>query len=502
MITTLTHLFFPKKVKNYYLFSSSELSIYIKKQSVEASLFVLQGETRSLKNFWTLPYNKHEDLLAHLQMLYKATSSSTSIKVVVDSSSVFFKKIDLPFQDYEKIKAILPFELESSLPIPLSETNFDFVITHATQTASSLLVTVIPKKVLEERLFPFKELQIPVDTVSVDTIELYNIASSMTSPDTGLSLFIALEENNTKLLLFEGNRFLNVRIIVKKLHPEDSLVDEIIFTIKTYCSEESLSLNNISIVLLGTVPAGLPESLNKTLSTECKLFIGDTFFQTHNIVNMTNTQCVLIPYPCIPTFHLDPEFNLNNQSISSKDFNLFQKNIISITLLTCALLSLLGFHIATQIKYLEKRLVTDQTKMIAIMKKTFPSAAEELSRMSKSKKASSLARQITEALNLAHKDISQESSILSAFSAQSRNSFLEYLVTLSTKIDRETLGLELKKMTLNKSVITLEGRVRNFEALEQFERALKETELFATIPDMQKVDFSITLPLIQKGALP
>jgi hypothetical protein len=503
MIATLTHLFFPKKVRNYYLFSTSELSLYIKEQSLEASLFVLQGKARTLKHFWTLPYGKHEELLAHLQMLYNATSSSSSIKVILDSSSLFFKKIDLPFHDYEKIRAVLPFELESSLPIPLSEVAFDFVITHKSDTTSSILVAVIQRKTLEERLAPFKELQISVDTVSVDTIEFYRIASSIIVAESGLNIFIALEENNTKLLLFEGNRFLNVRIIIKKLHPEASLIDEVIFTIKTYCTEESLAPSKPYIMLFGNSPAQMKEALHAAFSTECLLFIGDRFFENHNIVNMTNTQCTLIPYPCIPTFHVDQEFNINHQSISAREFLLFQKNIITGCLLAFTILGLLGFHILSQIKYLEKRLAADQAKIIAVMKKTFPSVEEELSRVSKkasaSKKINSAARQITDALNLAHKDIAQESSILSSFSDESRNSFLENLVTLSTKIDRETLGLELKKMTLNKTSITLEGRVRNFEALEQFERALKETELFASIPDMQKVDFSISLPLEQKG---
>ena len=505
MIATLTHLFFPKKVKNYYLLSSSELSIYIKEQSLEASLFLLEGERRTLTDFWTLPYNKNEELLSHLQMLYKSTSTSTSIKIVLDSSAIFFKKIDLPFHDYEKIKAILPFELESSLPIPIAEIAFDFTITNQTETSSSILVAVIQKKILHEQLASFKELQIPVDSVSIDTIEFYRIASSMTSADANLHIFIALEENNTKVLLFDGAKFLNVRIIIKKLHPEASLVDEVIFTIKTYCTEQSLATNNTSITLFGTAPAQLRETLNKTFATECSLFIGDKFFETHNVINKTNTECTLIPYPCIPTLHKEDDFNINHESIPAKEFLFFKKNIITVCLLSVTIISLLGFHTFSQINYLEKRLALDQGKIIAVMKKTFPSVEEELSRLNKksaiSKKIGSPARQIAEALNLAHKDISQESSILSAFSAESRNSFLEHLVTLSTKIDRETLGLELKKMVLNKTTITLEGRVRNFDALEEFEKALKETGLFSSIPDMQKVDFSIPLPLEQKGAI-
>lgn len=505
MIATLNTLFFPKKIKNYYLFSSSELSIYIKEQSIEASLFVLKGESKTLTRFWTLPYSKREDLLQHLQSLYKSISSSTAVKVVLDSSSCFFKKIDLPFHDYEKIRATLPFELESSLPLALSDIAFDFVVTHQSNDSSSILVAVIQKKILEEKLVPFTELAIPIDSVSIDTIEFYKITSCITTQkDEGTHIFIAIEENNTKILIFEGNKFLNVRIIVKKLHPEASLIDEVVFTIKTYCTEQSLNTKNMSITLFGTVPQPLRDSLNSTFTTECSLFVAEKFLEETAIINATNTQCTLIPYPCIPTSYSEEEFNINNQTISLKQSTIFQATIITGCILSLSIVGLLAFHIFSQINYLQQRLASDQNKIIAIMKKTFPSVEEELTRMGKkagANKKNSPARQIAEALNLAHKDISQESSILSAFSAQSRNSFLEYLVTLSTKIDRETLGLELKKMSLNKNTITLEGRVRNFEALEQFEKALKETELFSTIPDMQKVDFVIPLPLVPKGGL-
>lgn len=506
MITTLHNLFFPQRIKNFYLFTSSELSIYIREHTIEASLFVLHKEVKTLKAVWNFPYTKHEELLQHIQALYKATSASTTIEIILDSSSLFFKKIDLPFKDYEKIKAVLPFELESFLPVPLSETCFDFIITHQTESSSSILVVVIPKKTLTEKLKPFEELQIPIDCVSVDTVELYRIASkeALKYPQ-GCSVFIAIEENSTKILLFDSSVFLNLRIINKQLESESSLVDEIMFTIKTYYSEQSLPGQTLSIVLFGDISSTFKDLVNKQLNNECTLFIGNTFLEEQGIINDTNSRCTLISYACIPTHSEQNEFNINNETISTKQFLLFQKNLITISFLSLSILGLLTFHIFSQINFLKKRLINDQTKIMAVMKKTFPSVEEEVSKINKKpgaqKKNIPLLRQISQALTLANKDISQETSILSAFSAQNRNSFLEYLVILSTKIDRETLGLELKKMTINKATITLEGRVRNFEALEQFEKALKETELFFTIPDMQKIDFTISLPLVSKGGL-
>ncbi|NBP15134.1 hypothetical protein EBU95_12160 [bacterium] len=56
-------------------------------------------------------------------------------------------------------------------------------------------------------------------------------------------------------------------------------------------------------------------------------------------------------------------------------------------------------------------------------------------------------------------------------------------------------------MLINKNTITLEGNVRSFEAVEQFEAQLKETKLFSNVPDLQKVEFSVILPLDSQGVL-
>ena len=85
-------------------------------------------------------------------------------------------------------------------------------------------------------------------------------------------------------------------------------------------------------------------------------------------------------------------------------------------------------------------------------------------------------------------EITKEEDIWFSFSSQTRHSFLTYLYDLSTMIDRDTLGLDLKKMTFNKNGITLDGSVRSFDAVEELIKQLKNTNLFTQVPNLQKTE--------------
>jgi hypothetical protein len=70
---------------------------------------------------------------------------------------------------------------------------------------------------------------------------------------------------------------------------------------------------------------------------------------------------------------------------------------------------------------------------------------------------------------------------------------------LSKTLNREELGLQLKKMNLSYETMILEGTVRDFQALRVLEEGLKKTALFTTVPSLQNTQFSITLTFHKKA---
>lgn len=68
-----------------------------------------------------------ENLCSGLEtVLEKIDPGGSVFMVSVPSDSVFFRNIRLPFKDVRKIRQILPFEMESLIPIPIEDVVIDF----------------------------------------------------------------------------------------------------------------------------------------------------------------------------------------------------------------------------------------------------------------------------------------------------------------------------------------------------------------------------------------
>ena len=139
-----------------------------------------------------------------------------------------------------------------------------------------------------------------------------------------------------------------------------------------------------------------------------------------------------------------------------------------------------GVHVFFEFKKFSEASETVKTKFLKDIKKALPALK---------------ANTLPEALRKAKVEIGKEEDIWYAFSSQTRHSFLTYLFDLSTAIDRETLSLDLKKMTFNKNGITIEGRVLSFDSVEELIKQLKRTNLFTQVPNLQKTDFVLPLTL-------
>lgn len=499
MISSIVSLFFPRAIGRYYIIPAHEVAIYVTPTTVEAIHFYFYKYDKTIVKSWSFFYENDQELAKHIDSFYKTLPTSTYVRLIVKSSSLFLCQMESPFTHHEKIKATLPFELESRIPVSLSETLFDFIITSQTANTTSLLAAIVPYKALLPVLKVFEDLNIGVDILTLDVIEFYIISSKIAQEDkNALSIFISQDSNSLILLLFHQGKCVSIRNIFKKNNNEKTYIEDLIFTVKTIKEENSFASLRVSILFSGIFEVSSVELLNNTFSTTASYFSTERYLQKNNIKVLSPD--VATSYHCLSSlYNSEPPFNLPHQLTTIKQVAFFQKNIIAATFLTLTIFGLLAFHMLTQIASLEKVLHSNQTKLLQAMQKTFPSVQEEWAKKSRTKKTPSLKTDILKALEFAKKDIDQEQSIVTSLSAENRNSFLEYLSILSTSIDRETIGLNLKKLIITPTTITLEGQVRDFDTLSEFEKALKDTKLFVSIPDLQKIDFSIPLMLVQKG---
>ena len=67
---------------------------------------------------------------------------------------------------------------------------------------------------------------------------------------------------------------------------------------------------------------------------------------------------------------------------------------------------------------------------------------------------------------LQKQQVNQEEKIWSAFSGSARSRFLEYLLELTSKIDKTSLGLDVEKLTITRETIILKAQVKDYPELK------------------------------------
>jgi len=101
-------------------------------------------------------------------------------------------------------------------------------------------------------------------------------------------------------------------------------------------------------------------------------------------------------------------------------------------------------------------------------------------------------KRVTEIVAAAQSKLEQAKKVCLSFS-QSNKAYLQYLQDLCEKIDRASLGLELKKMSLRDKEVILQGKVKDFDALETFEEELMELQNFSIKERPRELTFTTVL---------
>jgi len=493
MIRNLLTLFAPEQLQGNYLIPTTVVSIVIEHNKLVATVVLLKGTQVFIQKIITEPLEETKTTLSlkitqALTALIKKVGHYDKVITCLPSSLVMFKPFSFPFIDPDKIKMVLGYELEGQLPFSTQDACIDFIITqeHIDPIKADVIIAAAQKKLIEEFLKPFHDAGIAVANLSVDTIGLYNlIMRKKETISLANTVIIDLQHDTTKLLFFTHNQLRYIRTLRSGLTVKtDELWPALNFTLQS-CINEQAAQEPLKIILIDAHQGTQLAAIQGNIELPSEIITLEKLLQdkinTQGLVKVESLNSLAIAIP----FEKGHNFSLQ-ETITPEQKRLIDYQIITALFFSISTVLLLGTHTFLQIRKLSSELTASQTEVMSIIKENFPTIT---------------ARNRQDALNFAAKEVQNEGKIWSSFASETRKSFLEYFYDLSTKIDRETLGLNLKKMLINKNTITLEGNVRSFEAVEQFEAQLKETKLFSNVPDLQKVEFSVVLPLDSQGVL-
>ncbi len=536
-------IFLPEKFGTYYLFSQRVVGIDVTKTHVHATVLSMRGSIISVEKCITEPLNSNksnhaERVIEALGTVMQQVGTVTKVHVSLPSSSVVFKEMRLPFTEYDKINMVIRFEAEPLLPFTAQDAVIDFIITDIDKdgTGSQVLVAAAQKQTIAEQLSLFEQAHIDPDIITVDMFALYGLYTQIPTYEAqeGTVILLVIDAQTTRMLAIHNKQPRIIRTLphgiyhiakeassaidnatpkqimdhlirfgLEKSEPPE-LAQAVQNSLTTFFDKIHFALNstltqlqntNVSKILLlgpGMEIKGLTPFAQEKLQFPCELFDIQKLTENkrYRIRNNTNiTQATVTSLAAAVPSPIMDKFNLRRGVFEPAKSNLLLKQLITAGILLVILFTALIAHNIIQTRRLKHEIQSSQTEAIEELKSRFPNVPEDED-------------DFDDVIESAKTELSQEESIWLAFSSQSRASFLEYLLALSTKINKAELGLVPEQLTIMdglKGEITLKAKVRDFEALKQLEDALRRIKLFSYVEGQTTTDFTMKILLAQNN---
>ena len=530
-------IFLPEKIGANYLFSKIVVGVVIGKTSIIGTKAQLKGVETTIEtiieekiDLTNAEEPEAERIIRALKSLFSKIGNYDEVRTVLPSSLIVFKELKLPFLSREKISMVIGFEIEPLLPFALRDAVIDFVVVkqNTEDKSSEILVTAVQKQHIIDHLTLFETAEIKTDVITVDTISLYGLYTSIPAYnqlqggtaliDIGLyTIRITLMINSqlkmirtlpkgiisiTKKAAHDLNTTPNevmeklIRFGLEIAEPSDyaqkieeaavSVWDDINFTFTSFTAQflNRTPLTKAIILGDGSLVKGFLASLAQKINIPCEEFHVETLHETKNLKIKNDTIITPINLVSVSSVIDSPitvDYNLEHTEFSKPDNKLLIKQLIVMIVLTVGLFTSLVTHYSLQIKKLNKELVSSQQQALTALKSTFKNLESE--------------RTLNDAIEAAQIEVKKQEETWFAFSNQSRASFLQYLLELTSNIDTKSTGFDIEQISLAEKEMILKARVRDYEALKILERELGQSKLFSYVEPQENLQFTMKIML-------
>ncbi len=532
------NLFIPEKIGDYQIFSKRVIGFDVGKTHVNATKIHISGKKTLIEECINEKIeivgsnNYHERAIKAIQSITQKIGKFDEVRTAIASNQVIFKELTLPFVSREKIEMVLNFEIEGLLPFPIDQAALDFIITKKdkAQNSSEILVAATKRETIENHIGLFQAAGIEPSIVTADLFALYNLYTHI--PDYqdlkgGIAL-LDLGFQSTRIGFIYDGQLKRARTIPLgmsqltktvadklKVSPHEALEQiirhglgknessdyseaikkamneywaQVQFTLSSFTKQLNLT-NGIEKILLiggGSELKDLPHYMATMLSIPCESFaVRD--IATNKTINLVRQ--MTIPYYSAVSIgtalntNADQSFNLLQRLLQPQKIAFFNQQLITGAILIVLLFtSIIGYSFWQQ-RSLQAEVDASQKELIELVSQELKITDKE---------------SLADAENLiarANVKLKKEKKMWDQFSAQTRRSFLLYLQALSEAIDRQSVGLELKKLSIDETTIKMEGKVPGFEQLGILEDELNQLKLFSQISIPQKTVFTITMKI-------
>jgi Tfp pilus assembly PilM family ATPase len=185
------------------------------------------------------------------------------------SHQVLFRNTEMPFNQLDKIDATIRFEAESIMAVPLDNMIVDFALLEQRPEGSTVLVTCVEEKLLNEYINALQAADITPDIIDIDALALARLMEERKEEKTIALLDIGAEKASIGIFQKGGLRFVRAiametgaKATFKKLKPS---LGEVILSINAYQGTRGGQIEEVWLIGGGSRIKGVAEYLEKEI---------------------------------------------------------------------------------------------------------------------------------------------------------------------------------------------------------------------------------------------
>ncbi len=535
----IRNLFLPDRVKGYYLFGTRIIGFDIGKTAVKATQIYCKGREIIIEKCFEAPIqagNAPNEYQERASAAIKIILEQAHYDIIVSSlasSQAIFKELKLPFVGIDTIKKVIGFEVEPLLPFSLNDAVIDCIITkeNVAENSSEVLVGAVQNQYMAQHLALFEAAGIQPEQVTIDLFALYGLYKMIPAyaQQKGGVVLLEIEGQSTRMAYIYDGQLRFIRTLAKGLldqarsvsgalhiseqeafehiiryglesaHNEGYIgaikqaftasFNDVMFTLQSFVSQAKPIQSINKIIIFGTSASikGLPELITDLSHIKCEIFhvnglIHNGFgISAKSAIPQANIVSLATALPNTST----SSFNLRKREFALSQAQQFMRQfIIALALASFIIGSLLAMAV-WQTRKLKREAYQSEQEVITALKEKIKKIPDDVNGLD-------------DTLEAAKAEVTREEKMWSAFSSAAHPHFLEYLLELTNRIDKASLGFDLERLTITQDTITLKAQVKGFDELIVLERDLKESKLFSYVERVHDPKFTMIIKIAKK----
>lgn len=497
------NIFLPERVGSYYIFVTRTVALEFTKSSILCSVMVNSRKNERIELCLEEAISPDQSISAGERigtalknLLSKVGKVDHSIAILPGNIAVI-KETILPFSDPEKIRLVAPYEVEGAIPFALGEALFDAISLNEHEGSTRALVAAMRGSAYSDYAEAFAYANFSPDRVTLDLVELIPLARHLAQVNhDGVSILCDIGAQSSRIISIAGNSVRLIRTVPRGTSQiaqsfegsgtEGTIPQELSFTLDAARLGRIPSECIIHLSGLAAEDAALADTLAQITGISVERVSPRKIFATASAVQaryITSLEAAR---------HGTTGLSIDRLREEDKTGTIrAHQALVAIVIGGISCIALIAYSII-MVRSMSGEAYASEQEAIERLRKIFALSTRNSS-------------SLEQAIANAERELSKEENIWFALSSRNRFSFLSYLQELSSRIDREAIGLDIRRFVMRTGdsggddTLTIEGSVKDYDALRALEEALIDSKLFRVVPKLQETKFVISLVIDKKG---